>query len=97
RVTIFANNARGLPTSITQGFGTPDARTITLAWHASLNLPTLITAPRLTSAMTYVSGRLTQLIQTDTTTHTLPYPTSGQTRGWAYTYSATGQLLRKRR
>ncbi|NJM29784.1 MAG: RHS repeat protein [Rhizobiales bacterium] len=37
--------------------------------------------------MTYdTAGRLATLTQTDTTSHTVPYATSGQTRVWTYTY-----------
>jgi RHS repeat-associated protein len=87
RITQYVNNARGLPTSMTEGFGTPEARTTTYAWHATLNQPTQIAAPRLTSAMTYdTAGRLLTLTQTDTTSHTVPYSTNGQTRTWTYTY-----------
>lgn len=94
RITKYTNNARGLPETIVEGFGTPEARTTTLTWHASLNKPTQIVEPRLTSTLAYdAAGNLTSLTQTDTTSHTLPYSTNGQTRVWTYTYSPQGLLL----
>ena len=94
RVTRMVNNSsRGLPTSITRGYGTPGAVTDTYTWHSTLIVPTQIVEPGLTVAFTWnTSGQLTQLTQTDTTTTTVPYSTNGQTRRWAYTYT-TGGLL----
>ncbi|WP_119392177.1 RHS repeat-associated core domain-containing protein [Taklimakanibacter lacteus] len=94
RITKYTNNSRGLPLTIVEGFGTPEARTTTLTWHASLNKPTQIVEPRLTTDLVYdTAGNLSSLTQTDTTPHTLPYATSGQTRAWTYTYSPQGLLL----
>jgi RHS repeat-associated protein len=101
RITQYVNNSRGLPTTIYEGVDPastsnpptllPEGRTTTLSWHATLNQPTQITAPRLTSALSYDSaGRLTNLTQTDTTSHTIPYSTNGQTRSWTYGYCQAG-------
>ena len=91
--TEWTNNARGLPTVETRAAGTAEAVTTNYTWHATFRVPTLIEAPRLTTALSYNSaGALTGVTQTDTTTHTIPYPTGGETRSWAYTYT-TGGLL----
>ena len=94
RVTSITNNSRGLPTSITRGYGTSSAVTTTYTWHSTLNVPTEIVEPNLTTDLTWnSSGQLTQLTQTDTTTQTVPYSTGGQVRAWTYTYTSTGGLL----
>jgi RHS repeat-associated protein len=93
RITNFTNNTRGLPTTIVRGFGTPQATTTTIAYHATLSVPTQIIEPGLTTTLTWdANGRLTQLSKADTTTHTVPYSTNGQTRTWAYGYGTGGTL-----
>ncbi len=93
RTTAYVRNARGLPTSITEASGTPNARTQTLSWHTTFEVPTQIVETGLTTDLTYdTSGRLTLLEQTDTTSHTLPYSTNGEERSWAFTYTANGLL-----
>ncbi len=93
RIAKYVNDTRGRPTSVTEAFGTANARTTTATWHATFNLPTQIVAPRLTTALTYdASGRLTQRTETDTTSHTVPYSTNGQARTTTYTYTAAGLL-----
>jgi|GEM_PF-872552 len=92
-VTTYVNNARGLPTSSTEASGTALARTITTSWHASYPLPTQIVRPGLTVDFTYdADGNLLTRTETDTTSHSVPYSTNGQTRVWTYTYSTAGQL-----
>jgi len=92
-VTTYVNNARGLQTSRTEASGTPLARTITTAWHASYPLPTQIVRPGLTVDFTYdADGNLLTRTETDTTSHSVPYSTNGQTRVWTYTYTTAGQL-----
>lgn len=89
RITRFVRNARGLETSRTEGYGTASARTVTTSWHATYRIPTQIVEPGLTTNITYdAAGNRTQLSQTDTTGHTVPYSTNGQTRTWSYTYTA---------
>lgn len=57
--TTYQYNARGLETSRTEASGTPEQRTITTQWHATLNLPVLITEPQRKIAMSYdANGRL---------------------------------------
>ena len=92
--TTFVNNSRGLQTSRTEAVGTSLARTITTTWHATLNVPTQIVAPRKTTDFTYDSGgNMLTRTETDTTTQSVPYSTNGQTRTWTYTYDALGHVL----
>ena len=56
-------------------------------------MPTQVVEPGLTTDLTWnTSGQLTQLKQTDTTTQSVPFSTSGRTRIWAYTYGTGGNL-----
>jgi RHS repeat-associated protein len=92
--TNYTNDTRGLPNSMTEAAGTPQARTTTTTWHGTFRLPTQIVAPGLTTSLTYdVAGRVLTKTETDTTSHSVPYSTNGQTRSWTYTYSSTGQML----
>lgn len=93
-VTRFANDVDRLrPNSITEAEGTAAARTQSLQWHATLDLPTRIDVPGLRTEMTYGSAAevLTRTL-TDTTTHSLPYATTGQTRTETYTWGTGGRL-----
>lgn len=91
RVTQYTRDARGRPTTILEGVGTPEERETTITWHATWNTPTTIVRPGLTTTLAYNgSGQLATLTETDTTTHTNPYSTNGQTRTWTYTYAAGG-------
>lgn len=92
RITHYVRDNRGNPTSITRAYGTLAAQTNTYTWHPTINVPTQSVEPGLTTDYTWTSGRLTQLTQADTTTHTIPYSTNGQTRTWSFTYT-TGGLL----
>jgi RHS repeat-associated protein len=94
RVTQIVNDARGIPTSITRGYGTSSAVTTTYTLDSTFHVPDEIVEPNLTTDFTWnSSGQLTQVTQTDTTSQTTPYSTNGQTRTWAYTYTSTGGLL----
>src|SRR5260370_32921352 len=70
--------------------GTPQARTVTYTWDATYHLPTQIVEPGRTTTFTYANGLLMTKTQTDTTTATMPYSTSGRTRRWTYTDAPTG-------
>lgn len=94
RVTSFTRNSRGQATETIDGYGTSSARTTSTTWHSTLNVPTQTIQPGLTTDYTWNSlGQLTQVTQTDTTSHTVPYSTNGQTRTWTYTYNSFGSLL----
>jgi RHS repeat-associated protein len=90
-VTHYTNDVHGQPTSITEAYGTPQARTTTISYNSTfVHLPSQITAPGKTTTFTYDSkGNL--LTQTDT--DTTGGPTNGQTRTWKYTYDSLGHLL----
>jgi RHS repeat-associated protein len=89
RITLIANDNRGLPTSITRGHESASPSTTTYTWHPTLHVPTQIVEPGLTTDLDWNpnNGRLKEVTQTDTTTHSVPYSTSGQTRVWTYTYT----------
>lgn len=94
RSTVTQRDFRGRPTSIVEASGTPEARTTTIAYDAAFNVPVTITRPGLTETRTYNStGQLLTVTQTDTTSHSAPYATNGQTRTWTYAWNAAGQLL----
>ena len=92
-VTTYVHDSRGLQTSRTEAYGTPQARTITTTWHGTFRVPTQIVEPGKTTDFTYdASGRVLTKTETDTRTQTVPYSTNGQTRTWTYTWDSTGLL-----
>ncbi len=95
RVTKYIRDTRGRPTSITKGFGTPEATTTTYTYHPTLRAVTQMVEPGRTTnyAWDAATGRLTSRSEVDTTTHSLPYSTNGQTRTWTYTYATAAGLL----
>ncbi len=89
--TNYVYDTRGLENSRTEGLTssggtTPQTRTIATTWHPTFRLPTLITEPGRTTAMSYdTSGNLLTRTITDTVLNT--------SRTWTYTYNANGQML----
>ena len=81
--TTIINNARGLPTSQTDAVGTPQERTTTTVWHATLNLPLSITEPKRKTTFTYTSSG--QLL-----TRTLIDLATNESRITSYTYHPAG-------
>jgi YD repeat-containing protein len=66
-VTTYDYNTRGLEITRTEASGTPQARTTTTTWHATLNLPLTVTEPGRVTTYTYdAQGR--QLSQTSAST-----------------------------
>jgi len=93
REIYYVHNSIGQETSRTEGYGTAQARTIATTWDTSYHVPDEIDEPNLKTNFTYYTGGLLkQLVQTDTTTQTIPYPTAGETRTWNYTYYSSGLL-----
>lgn len=93
RVTQYIRNSRGLPETVVEAAGTPEERTTSYSWHATLSLPLQIVRPGLTADFAYdTGGRLIELTLTDTTSHAVPYSTNGQERAWAFSYTAEGLL-----
>lgn len=78
--------SRNLETSRTEAYGTALARTITTQWHPTYRLPTQIDEPgrRTTFAYDTVGNLLTKTVL-DTAT--------SNSRTWAYTYNAYGEVL----
>jgi YD repeat-containing protein len=90
RITQIVNDPRGIPTSVTRGYGTASASTTTYTLDSVFHVPDQVVAPNLTTAYSWnSSGQLTQVTQTDTTGQA----TNGETRIWNYTYTGTGGLL----
>lgn len=91
RETRFTYHPDGRYETVVRAFGRPEAELTSYTWHPTLNLPTEIRKPGLTTTNLYQSsGRLMKVTEMDTTTHTVPYPTSGQTRVWTFTYAGGG-------
>ena len=85
-VTSYVNDLHGNPTSITEAFGTPQARTTTITYVG--RQPGRIVAPRLTTVFTYDAyGNVLTRAETDTSV------TNGQIRTWTFTYDSTGHVL----
>jgi RHS repeat-associated protein len=86
--TYVYNATTNLETSRTEGYGTPQARTITTQWDANWSQPDLITEPNRTTAYTYDSmGNVLTKTITDTTV------TPNVSRTWTYTYDSYGRML----
>lgn len=91
RVTTYTRDGKGRPLTITVADGTPAEQVTTITWDTTLNVPLTIGRPGLITTRVYNgSGQLTSLTEEDSTSHTLPYPTNGETRTWAYTYTTGG-------
>jgi RHS repeat-associated protein len=94
RVTNYTRNSIGQATQIIDGYGTASARTTSMTWHTTLNVPTQTVQPGLTTDFTWNSlGQLTLVAQTDTTSTSVPYSTYGQVRTWSYSYDSFGHVL----
>jgi len=94
--TRFERNSRGLPTKVTEAFGTALARVTSISWDSGFNRPLSIAAPGLTSAFVYnANNQVTKITQTDTTTITLPYKTNGRARITSLTYGTTAGAKNK--
>jgi len=93
RVTTYTRDSRGRPTTIVEAYGTSQARTTTISWNSSFNVPSQIVQPGLQTDYTYTStGQLQTVTQTDTTTQSVPYSTNGQARTSTYTWGTGGHL-----
>jgi|GEM_PF-619231 len=89
-VTDIAFNSRNLETLRTDASGAPESRSITTTWHADRALPTQIVRPNLTTDYTFgASYELLTRTETDTTSHSVPYSTNGQSRIWTFGYQAS--------
>lgn len=93
KITYGYDLARNLETSRTEASGTPQARTVTTTWHASLRLPVQVKVyaggaasgtPLLTTDYSY-DGQGNLLARTE--------QGSGASRSQAYSYNTAGQIL----
>jgi len=83
--TTTWDTTRRLPTEVTRAVGTPEAQTVTTQWHASFNLPILISEAGRTTAMTYdAQGNLLSRTVTDTAS------SPNVSKVWQWTYSTQG-------
>ncbi|WP_162176746.1 RHS repeat-associated core domain-containing protein [Hyphomonas beringensis] len=92
--TRIVDSSENLPTSITRGAGTAYAETTDIVWDTTLRKPTQLVRTGLTTDLVYdANWNLTELKLTDTTSHTVPYSTNGETRTWNYVWGAGGLLM----
>ncbi|PCI80761.1 MAG: hypothetical protein COB20_02570, partial [SAR86 cluster bacterium] len=90
-VTNYIHDARELETSRTEAFGTPAERTITTTWHPIFRKPIQIVEPGKTTSFTYDTlGHVLTRAESDTTTQSIPYTTTGRTRATTFTYHPEG-------
>ncbi|HEV2695901.1 MAG TPA: RHS repeat-associated core domain-containing protein, partial [Verrucomicrobiae bacterium] len=93
-ITVSANEARGLPTYILKSATTPDVQTNAISYLSTYHLPLQIAEGRKTTTFTYDNaGNVLTRTETDTTSQTVPYSTSGQTRTWTFSNNIYGQVL----
>lgn len=92
-VTDNNNDPQGRPTLVRDAFGRPEVQTTTLEWQSARDLPESEQRGNLRIEYDYdAQGRVIERREIDVSTHTLPYPTSGQTRTWTYQWLANGRL-----
>lgn len=91
--TSTVNATTGLPSVIQEGAGSPQQETTTVTWDTALRKPLLVRRQGRDTEFEYDSNwNLTELKLTDTTTHSIPYSTNGQTRIWTYSWLSGGLL-----
>jgi YD repeat-containing protein len=92
--TDFAGNAttysfsspRNLESSRTEAYGTPRARTIATAWHATYRVPTQIDEPGRRTTLTHDAAG-------NVLTRTVLDTAASESRTWTYTYNSFGRVL----
>ncbi len=98
-VTTYSYDlTRNLETSRVEASGTPQARTIMTAWHATYSLPLQIAEPKLLTTYAYDnSGNLlsktVQATSDASGAQGLSPTLIGTARTWSYTYNTVGQVL----
>ena len=83
RITRYGRNSRGLPTSVTRGYGTLEAITTTYIYHPTLHVPSRMTEPGRITNYTWsaTTGRLSRIDKIDTLVPATP------NRVWTFTYT----------
>jgi RHS repeat-associated protein len=93
-LTMIVNDIHDQPLISSEAIGTPAERTATISYLTNFHLPLQIVAPRKTTSFTYDNfGNMLTRTEIDTSTQTVPYSTSGQTRSWTNTFDTLGHLL----
>ena len=82
------------PPSFVEASTSPLARATNITWHPRFDFATREERPGLRVDYTHTpSGQILTRTETDTTTQTIPYATTGQSRTWTYDWSTAGRLL----
>jgi YD repeat-containing protein len=90
----FGNDGSLRPTLINEAFNTPLIRGTNLTWHPVFDLVTREERPGRRIDYVYsATAQIQSRTETDTTTHTVPYATAGQSRTWVYNWAPNGRLL----
>ena len=93
-VSQRTNDSQGRPTQMRDANGRPEAQITNIVWHSTFDLPVSETRGKLRVEYDYdAQARMIARREVDTSAHTVPYSTNGQTRQWSYTYAANGRLL----
>lgn len=92
--TSYTNDAGfRRPTLVKSAFGDSAEQQVQITWHPKWDLPVVQEEDGLRIDSTYdVQGRLISSTATDTTTHSQPYTTAGQSRTTVYSWTAQGRL-----
>jgi RHS repeat-associated protein len=81
------------PDAATEATGKPEQRQTNITYVPDRNLPATEVRPGVTTSYTYTPlGQILTRTDTDTTTHTTPYATTGQARTTSYSWTAQGRL-----
>jgi RHS repeat-associated protein len=92
--TSLVNDVHGQPLIVSEAVGTPQTRSTTNTYLTNFHLPAQIVAPRKTTTFNYDGfGNPLTLTEADTSTNTVPYSTSGQTRTWTSAFDSLGHVL----
>ncbi|WP_445989993.1 DUF6531 domain-containing protein [Chromobacterium haemolyticum] len=98
KTTYQYDLSRNLETQRIEAAGTPQARTISTQWHASLALPLKIASPKKLETYAYDGqGKLLTYTEQATEDATggagLNVTAIGEARSWSYTFNRYGQVL----
>ncbi|VAV97660.1 hypothetical protein MNBD_ALPHA04-538, partial [hydrothermal vent metagenome] len=93
-ITRYANDAGfRRPTVVTRASGDSVERQVQITWHPKWDMPAVQEKDGLRITNIYdAQGRLISSTATDTTTHSEPYATAGQSRTTTYSWTAQGRL-----
>ena len=93
-VTSYANDpVFGRPAQIKEAAGTKSEQQDDISWHSQWDLPAVTQQDGVRTENTYdAQGRLISRTDIDTTTHSAPYATAGQSRSTNYAWTAQGKI-----